>query len=337
MTCLLKIHQVGPFVSLQDKGRPGYLRYGVPASGPMDRVAFAILQTALDQGPDFTAIEVSLGGLVLTCDEGAVTAGFVGGDFLIDLDGNRLSSWSVFTLEAGQKLTIRPGPSGSWGYLGFVGKPEGKTWLDSTATQLTTGLAGHNFLSGDKLTIDAAQVRTDLNCLLTPPDFAGLSGPVRVVLGPQDDCFAPETVAQLTSTTFTVSQNYDRMGMRLEGVKLPVARELTMPSEALIRGCVQVAGHGDPTILLADHQTTGGYPKMATVITADLDPLVQKRSGDDLSFTLVDLQEAVQQTREKQQQVQSYLERLPELRGSLEDRLWKNNLVSGAVGTAEHF
>ena len=107
----------GPQVSFQDPGRAGFMRFGVPASGPMDRRSAAIAVAALGLAPDHPVVEVSRGGLRLVCDRGSVTYAIAGGGFIVETDGQKRSSWHVATLSAGQTLTVRPGPWGSWTYI----------------------------------------------------------------------------------------------------------------------------------------------------------------------------------------------------------------------------
>jgi len=332
MSAKFTVSFAGPLVSVQDDGRAGFMRFGVPRSGPMDRTSFAVLRRALEQNEGFAAIEVSIGGMVLKCTEGNVTAGFVGGNFSVSLDGQPQSPWSVFTIRAGSTLTIRPGLEGSWGYLGFCGKINSSDWLGSQATHLASGLCGHPLAAGATIEVSEAKVEAGFTCSLPIPDFARFSGNVRIVPGPQDDCFAPETLGALVSEPYEVTQDYDRMGMRLKGPSLTIAEELSMPSEALVRGAVQVPGHGDPIVLLADHQTTGGYPKIATVITADQDQLTQARARDKVRLVSVTPSEAVKLARAQHAKVTTYLESIAELRGTFEDRLRRSNLISGVVG-----
>lgn len=329
MNAVFKVMQAGPSITVQDAGRHGLMRFGVPHSGPMDRVAYKILTSALDNDAAAPVIEVSLGGLALKCVEGAVTVGFVGGEFDLDLDGRKPGAWSVFTVEAGMILTIRPGTKGSWGYLGFAGELQAQEWLGSRSNLLNSGLCGRPIATNDTIIVESAKVKPEFQTTLPIPDFAGFNGKVRAVLGPQDRYFSAKTIATLQASSYTITPNYDRMGMRLSGEKLAVEGELTMLSEALLRGTVQVAGHGDPVILLADHQTTGGYPKIATVLTADISRLTQARAGDALQFTLVTSAKGNDITRASHAELNSYLEKIPGLRGTLEEKLFRANLISG--------
>jgi allophanate hydrolase len=142
-----------------------------------------------------------------------------------------------------------------------------------------------------------------------PPQVGPLALPVparprreiRVVLGPQDHFFPPESIATFLSEPYALTASYDRMGARLKGPRLEVLRPLDMPSEAVVRGAIQVAGDGQPTVLLADHQTTGGYPKIATVASIDLDAFTQLRSHASVRFRAVSVEQAVALLRTRRQ------------------------------------
>lgn len=327
----LEVKFAGPLCSLQDSGRMGFLRYGVTESGPMDRQAFRILAAMLEAEEGFNAIEVSLAGMAVQAKQ-TLTLGFCGGEFALSVDGEALPSWGVFTLPAGKTLTIRAGESGSWGYLSCLGGFATDAWLGSTSSHLPSGLCGGYLQAGDVLVSTAATLREDLNCALPIPDFSRFPGSVRVVPGPQDHLFPESAKQALFQGNFTVSREFDRMGMRLSGASLAPEDALSIPSEAIIRGSLQVPGHGDPIVLLADHQTTGGYPKIATVITCDQDTIAQARAGDLVRFIEVSAEEGTKATRERAQQIANWIADIPSHRGSLADKLNRVNLISGIVG-----
>lgn len=323
MTAKLSVSFCGPSVSVQDSGRRGFMRFGVPHSGPMDRNSFSILRAALDTPDNFAAIEVSaVGGIVVECTEGMVTAGYVGGGFpSVFIDDQKLPPWSVFTLKAGMTLAVRPHKSGSWGYLGFCGEIQTEEWLGSRANLLNSGLCGRPLATGDVITISNALVKPELHAVLPIPSLMRFRGTIRAVLGPQDRFFSSKTISQFRNSTYRVSAEFDRMGMRLNGEKLNIESDLTMLSEALLRGAVQVPGHGDPIVLLSDHQTTGGYPKIATVITTDVNRLVQLRPGDPLQFSFLSAEEAVAVTRSDYAELLAYINSIPGFRGREDNKL----------------
>lgn len=320
----------GRLVTLQDAGRPGNMRYGVPASGPMDRLAYDAGQAALGNAPGLSAIEISLGGLALQCTEGAVTLAITGGEFVVEHGGQKTSSWTVLTISKGERLAIRAGTSGSWAYLTFAGAVVSNNWLGSQATHSTSGFGGGALQAGHAIVVAEAAIRDDRSGEIPRPDFNRDSA-IRVVTGPQDRHFAKDAPERFVSDVFKVTDAYDRMGMRLSGPALELNGALSIPSEPIVRGSVQVSGDGVPTVLLADHQTTGGYPKIATVISCDTDGLAQSRAGRALRFTPISSRQAIDAVRGFHAQKARYLEHISVARGTLEQRLARENLIHGCI------
>lgn len=299
MTARLQIRFAGPHVSVQDGGRPGLARFGVPQSGPMDRTALAAANLALGNPAGAACIEVSLGGLTLECRQEQVSFAIAGGGFIVEHAGRKSGAWQVATLRAGEILTLRPGPWGAWCYLAFAGNLQAPAWLHSRATHSQSGFGGGKLTTGGTVDIAAPRLVPHLapDAPLPCPPFVRPLREIRATLGPQDRFFTPDQIAALEGAVWRMSGAYDRMGVRLSGPKLPPDAPLDMPSEPVARGSVQVAGDGVATVLLADHQTTGGYPKIATVLDADLDRFAQLRPGEAFQFRLVSPAEAVAHAR----------------------------------------
>jgi len=327
----LKVRRCGPLVSYQDGGRFGMARFGVPASGPMDRLAHAAAHVALGRAPSSTAIEISMGGIELTCEAGSVTFCVTGGRFQVTHAGAVIKSWCVRTLRAGEVLAIRPGQWGSWAYLAFAGELVCKQWAGHTATHSLSGLGGGPLVNGASITVRNTEIAEALEGDLPLPAAACLRTAVRVVLGPQTDCFEPAAITALQSEGFSITSAYDRMGMRLAGPALPLRNVLSIPSEPIIRGSVQVSGDGVASVLLADHQTTGGYPKIATILSCDIDGLTQLRAGDRVTFQAVDAEEAIRLVRAHAHEKSLFLESIAQPRGNLDQRLLRENLISGML------
>ena len=318
----------GPLVTFQDIGRPGNMRYGVSASGPMDIVSFEAANAVLGNETKQTAIEISLGGLILQCHEGSITLAVTGGDFLIEYQGQKISSWTVLTIQKGERLSIRAGKSGSWAYLAFSGKLNLKDWLKSNSTHSTSGFGGGVLKTGQKFTLTDASNQANRIGPILKPSF-NTNDLIHAVLGPQDQYFMNTAIEIFSDSIFKVSDNYDRMGMQLTGPKLELKSALSIPSEPVVKGSIQVSGDGIPTILLADHQTTGGYPKIATVISSDINRLVQFRSNQSVEFILISSNEALQKTRKFLDMKEKYLQKISISRGTLEQRLMSENLIGG--------
>jgi allophanate hydrolase len=328
---LLVVRSCGPLVSYQDAGRFGMMRFGVPASGPMDRLAHAAGLAALGQQPEATAIEVSMGGIELLCQSGEVTFSVTGGGSAVRHAQAVAPSWCVRTLRAGESLAIRPGRWGNWAYLAMAGELECPAWAGRTATHVASGLGGGLLAAGAAIRVRQAQVLEEREGELPVPAFAGARSTARAVLGPQTAHFGSDATELLQQQPFTVTTACDRMGMRLAGPALPLKQALSIPSEPVLRGSIQVAGDGVASVLLADHQTTGGYPKIATLISCDTDGVAQLRPNDHLRFHAVSPAEALRLAREDAWARQRYLAGIAEPRGSLQDRLMRENLISGVV------
>src|ERR1700760_3037565 len=193
------IKTVGPLVTIQDYGRYGFLRYGVPESGPMDRDAFEIAHAALGYDAGGTAIEVSLGGITLECVEGSVTLAIAGGGFVITLDKTAVGSWSVVNVREGSSLTIRPGPWGSWTYVAFAGRLVAKAWLGSYSTHASSGFGGGGITKGQTLEIEDAELREDRAREISFPAWAKPRTRLDVVFGPQDRYFSEQKQERLVS------------------------------------------------------------------------------------------------------------------------------------------
>lgn len=328
------IRSVGPLVTIQDRGRYGFLRYGVPESGPMDRDAFEIAHAALGYDLGAAAIEVSLGGIALECVEGSVTLSVAGGGFSITLDKTALGSWGVVNIHAGSRLTIRPGLWGSWTYVAFAGRLKAGAWLGSYSTHASSGFGGSRVATGQSLEVEEAELREERAREIDCPPWARPRTQLDVVLGPQDRYFSREKQECLVSEVFTLTDAFDRMGVRLSGPSLEPDATLDMPSEPIAFGSIQVSGDGVPTVLLADHQTTGGYPKIATVVSDQVGGLVQHRSGSQISFRRVEPQAAIEELRARREHVATFLASLRAKPMTLLHRLMSVNLIDGVTSGA---
>ncbi|MCA2011226.1 biotin-dependent carboxyltransferase family protein [Cereibacter sphaeroides] len=307
---LFHVDFAGPLVSLQDAGRPGHMRFGVPASGGMDRKALALANLAVGNPAGAPVIEVSLGGLRMTCTEGSVSLAVTGGAFVVEAGARKLASWHVVTLTAGETLVIRPGHWGAWAYVAFAGALDCPRWLGSASTHAGSGLGGGVVKTGQTLRILGAETRPERDLPL--PVTCRPRQKLHVVMGPQDRCFPAETLETFRAGPWQVTAQGDRMGMRLKGPKLELGDALSIPSEPILRGSVQVAGDGVPTLLMADHQTTGGYPKIATVLDDDTDGFAQLRAGDPLELVVLAPAEAATLARFRKNRWAEYLARRAE-------------------------
>lgn len=290
MSARLLIHAAGTGVTLQDAGRFGHSRFGVTPAGPMDEAAFIAATRAV--GAE-AAIEVSLGGAIFEAEGATLPVAIAGGGFDIRLDGRALPSAVVFPLEPGARVTIRAGVSGAWCYVAIGARLDIPKALDSLSTHARSGVGPRPLAAGDALALSGIASAPHGSQALDAPWLARDDAPVRVMLGPQDDYFSTDAIAALLAAEWRVGARSDRMAYALEGPRLTHAKGHDIVSDGAAMGAIQVPGSGAPFVLMADRQPTGGYPKIATAIGADLGRLAQLRPGETLRFRAVDWAEAV--------------------------------------------
>lgn len=303
----LHVRAAGPLVSVQDPGRPGFARFGVPQSGPLDRLAFAAANRALGNPVTAPAIEVSLGGLTVEAEGAALRVAVAGGGFLLRHGARETGGWQVLTLAPGEALTLRPGPWGSWAYLAVAGGLVAPRWLGSAATHWASGLGGGAVSAGAVFEIGAPAAPGRADGPFPCPVLARPTPRLPVTIGPQEGCFSLETLEIFKTARWRITPARDRMGTRLAGPALPIAAALDMPSGPILRGAVQVSGDGVASVLTADHQTTGGYPRIATVLDGALDGFAQLRPGAAIRFEPVTPAVALARARTRAAAVSRYL------------------------------
>ncbi len=323
--------------SLQDRGRFGHGREGLSRSGAMDQLALAAANALTGNGPGEAAVELMLAGGSFKVLEGRARIALAGASMPVTIGREPLAPSTSCTVEEGDTVTIGPASSGIFGYLavegGFAVAPD----LGSVSLQARAGVGGFGgrpFKTGDRIPLRAGEPGGRPDRSLRPVDLPG-DVPIRVVLGPQDDHFPPEAVAAFLATTYTISPDADRMGYRLSGPPIEHLHGFNIVSDGLVAGSVQVPGSGVPIVMMADYQTTGGYPKIATVITADLRALAQRRTGERVQFMAVDVTTAQGMARARAAEIAALPSLLRTVRGglpSVEDLLGLN--LAGAATDA---
>jgi antagonist of KipI len=283
------IHVVKPgFQStVQDLGRFGWAHYGVSASGAADPVALRAGNLMVGNAENAPALEITLAGPTLEFDC-AVTIALTGSDF-----GAGLPLWTAIDLPAGQTLRFGSTRSGARCYLAVRGGLDVPLHMGSASVHIMTGVGGRPLRAGDLLPVGSAAVRL-ARPGIHPPATAG--GPIRVTQGPQADRFADE----ILRGSYVVSEDSNRMGLRLRGTAIP-SPPGQMLTEGVALGAIQVPPDGQPIILFVEHQTTGGYPKPANVISADFTRLGQLRPRDTVAFELVGLEQALRLLQQQEQ------------------------------------
>ncbi|MDB5654702.1 MAG: allophanate hydrolase subunit 2 [Tardiphaga sp.] len=286
----LVVTSVSPGTSVQDAGRFGAQRYGLVPSGAVDRLALAAANALV--GNTLFAATIELGPLttVLTARDGAVRVALTGATRPADVGGAPVALNTSVTIADGESLTLGVVRAGTFGYLAIEGGVRGEPMFGSLAVNARAGLGSpypRPLQEADEL-----QVATAASANETRIDLPAVSdGPIRVVMGPQDDEFGDATELFLGSE-WKISAMSDRMGYRLEG---PVIKHLhghNIVSDGTVNGSIQVPGNGQPIVLMPDRGTSGGYPKIATVISSDLGRFGQTQPGRGFRFQAVTVAQA---------------------------------------------
>lgn len=296
------------FACIQDAGRPGWERFGVPPGGPMDWVALRAANELVGNPPEAAALELALGALTLESTTDTLIA-LTGAGFQLSVDGIPMPSWSAVRVRAGQMIQAVPLPAGPgiWAYLGIIGGIDTPPVLGSRSTYLRGHLGGQEgrlLQPSDLLPVRHVTPDWSLAGRRVPPQARPTYSAqiaARVVLGPQEAWFKPEAVQRFLSEVYTLSRISDRMGSRLEGPRLERARDGDLLSEGMVTGAIQVPPDGQPIVMMPDRPATGGYPKIAAVIRADLPLVAQLRPGEGClrfqAVTIEDARLALHQTR----------------------------------------
>jgi len=339
MTTALRVISPGLMTTLQDLGRPGYQRLGIPVSGALDPISLRAANLIVGNPAATAALEIAYQGPVLAVEAHSVRIGLAGASAPVDIldesdAAQRLPPLHSVRLQRGQRLRIGA-LAGAVAYLAIEGGFAVEPMLGSRSTYTRAGIggfAGRAVAAGDLLPL-AGETAADREERMLPALDLGPPARFRIVLGPQDDYFTEAAIRTLLESTYTVSPATDRMGMRLDGPKLEHAKGFNIVSDGIAPGAIQVPGNGLPIVLLADRQTTGGYPKVAAVISADLPALGRLMPGAKVAFQAVSIDEAEAARREMAALI-SDLEGsvVPARRAGVDEaKLLSENLVSGAV------
>jgi biotin-dependent carboxylase-like uncharacterized protein len=292
----LVISSIGPASSVQDGGRPGAQRYGLTPGGAIDRLALATANALVGNAPFTAAIEVGPFGAAFKARDGAVRVALAGASRNAEIAGRAVALDSSATLAEGETLTLGFSRGASFSYLAIEGGIRGEPMFGSLSVNARAGLGSpypRPLQAGDELEAASASGAAERRIELP----AAAPGPIRVVLGPQDDEFADEQKRLFLDSEWTISATSDRMGYRLEG---PVIRHLhghNIVSDGTVNGSIQVPGNGAPIVLMPDRGTSGGYPKIATVISADLGRFAQIPAGRGFRFKAISMAEAQAELR----------------------------------------
>ncbi|WP_398505464.1 biotin-dependent carboxyltransferase family protein [Thermoanaerobacterium thermosaccharolyticum] len=320
-----KVLNPGLFTTVQDMGRFGYESQGVPTSGAMDEFALRIANILVENDENAPCLEITLMGPTFKVLNDAMIA-VTGAEIQPLVNGFPRSCWSSFPVQKGDIVSFRPIKSGCRAYLAVAGGFKGDFIMNSVSTYTRGKLGGINgrqiekddVLKGgvSKPGLQAKKVRDEYI-----PSYSN-EEEIRVILGPQDDYFSEEAVKIFLTSTYVITKDSDRMGYRLEGpeIKAKEGHEIKAKeghdiiTDGILPGAIQIPGNGKPIVILKDAQTTGGYKKIATVISFDLSKLAQLKPGDKIRFRTVDLTEAHKILAEAENKIKKIKETLKVLK-----------------------
>ena len=332
----LVVVTVGPATSVQDAGRFGAQRYGLTTSGAMDRMALAAANCLTGNAPFAAAIEIGPFGASFTARNGAVRVALSGAARVADIAGAPLAVHETALIAEGETLKLGAARNGMFSYLAVQGGLKGAPVFGSLSVNARSGLGSpfpRALQPGDVLDVGTAQLAAHERAL---DAFDQPASAIRVVMGPQDDEFGAACDVFLNSE-WRISATSDRMGYRLEGPKVEHSGGHNIVSDGAVHGSIQVPGNGQPIVLMADHGTTGGYPKIATVISADLGRFAQMQSGSIFRFKAISVEDAQAEARKLAEFLQSLPGRIHEAGGSSLNlvELQKANVAGVAVNAID--
>lgn len=286
----------GPLSTIQDEGRFGSMSTGFSPNGAMDSYSMKLANILVGNAPGDGVIEMTLMGMTLQFDCTAVIA-LTGADMGPDINGRAINMYTAVEVHAGDILTLQMARNGMRTYLAVAQGFDIPQVMGSMSTNLKCalgGFQGRKLQSGDEIPLRHSLPLSLIGERSLPPENNyGPTISVRVIPGPQADYFTDKGIQTFLSCEYTVSHTSDRMGVRLEGDKVESKNGVDILSDGIATGSVQIPASGTPIIMMADRQTTGGYAKIATVISADLKKIAQARPGTKILFLAVSEKEAL--------------------------------------------
>ena len=340
MTGHLRVIVPGLGTTVQDGGRFGFQRFGVPTAGTLDRVAMAAANTIVGNAPNTAVLEMLYLGATLEVEAESIRIACVGPGACLEVaaggETRHVPSAESVRLTRGARVRAIVGRntlSCVLGIEGGIALPAVMGSLSTYARARIGGYEGRPLAAGDLIPIALGEVEERPEFKLADLDLS-VPPRIRLVLGPQDDYFTSEALATFLSERYEITRAADRMGMRLKGTPLEHAKGFNIVSDGIAPGSIQVPGDGQPIILLADRQTTGGYPKVATVASVDLPALGRLGPGTQMYFEAISA-EAAEDLRRAQAVIEAgWREALVPAAPDVairEASLYADNLISGVA------
>lgn len=289
------VKKAGLLTTIQDKGRWGYQQYGMSVAGAMDHFSMRVANLLVGNSEYEAVIEATFLGpeIVFECNE---IIAITGADMSPKLNGDTIPMWSSILVEKGDVLSFSGVTKGLRSYISFSRVLDVPEIMGSKSTFLRGnlgGFEGRKLADGDSIPLGDTVLNTRGSYLPNKfiPNYVK-EGNIRVVLGPQNDYFTEDAINTFLSSSYKITSEADRMGYRLDGPSVNHKDGADIISDGIVFGSIQVPGHGSPIIMMADRQTTGGYTKIATVITPDLGLLAQMGPDSTINFKEVSISES---------------------------------------------
>ncbi|MEC9142140.1 MAG: biotin-dependent carboxyltransferase family protein [Pseudomonadota bacterium] len=340
MSTGLEVITPGLMTSVQDRGRFGFQALGISVSGALDPDGFDLANALAGNEAGTGALEIRMLGPTLEVTAESVTVALAGtgaGIEVMSPEREMISACRSVTFRKGQVFRIGAIGDSAVCYLAVHGGFDLPDVHGSQSTCMSAGFGGFHgriLEKGDCLPLRKAAAESVSQRILRRPPEPDSSPVIRVIAGPQDDYFSAAGIETFFGTGYTVSQAVNRMGMRLEGAAVAHEKGFNIASDGIVRGAIQVPGNGLPIILMADCQTTGGYPKIATVISTDMPKLGRMMPGADIRFEAVSVEEAEAVARDHHERKAALVDSIETFSGSvqqLEHLLMTQNLISGVT------
>jgi biotin-dependent carboxylase-like uncharacterized protein len=299
----LIVLQPGMLSIVQDLGRYGYQSMGITPSGAMDRYSLIIANLLVGNKGNVSVIEFTGMGPTLRFSESALFA-LTGGDFSATLNGISVDRYESVEANPGDLLSLKGAKDGFRGYLAIAGGFEILPVLGSCSTDISSNFGGKRLVKNDVLKFKDSGDRVFRRASeLIRKSIDENIYTIRVIMGPDDRRFTESGLETFLNADYRITEDSNRMGYRLEGQQIEHTDTADITSSSVTFGTIQVPGSGQPIVMMAEHQTTGGYTRIAHVISRDLAVMAQLKPGDQIHFEKVGLKEAVQLDNEYQKQI----------------------------------
>ena len=306
---MINVVKPGLFTTVQDLGRYGFAHLGISPAGAADALSLRIANLLVGNDETAPALEMTLLGATLTFDEPVVLA-LTGASCECRLGSARVSPNEPVEIAAGSVLQCGSTIDGARCYLAVYGGFDVPLVMESASTDVRGsfgGFEGRRLQKGDVLRIGKSQKARRRRLRAGAAEGLQRAGPVRATRGAQCDWFSPDAYAGFLETPYLVSEQSDRAGLRLRGKAVPPREKTQLLTDGIPLGAIQVPHDGQPIILFVDQQTTGGYPKIANVIAADMHRVGQLRPREEVRFAEVSIAEAVEALREQERWLKGIL------------------------------